>query len=160
MLWVKSSQRRNSPRINRFQQGSGGRERRGLAAEECGLERSLTMSVCIPLSGSASLLLPSLLFLSHHTHASFLCVHLPLLQALNYDCMQCASFSGIVRDMYVILRNYRAWPQLSVTWTSRTQHSAVPFHPFPNDIQDGCSVQGTVLWGTYLCWKHSFIQFQ
>lgn len=30
MLWVKSSQRRNSPRINRFQQENRGRERKGL----------------------------------------------------------------------------------------------------------------------------------
>lgn len=133
MLWVKSSQRGNSPRINRFRQENRGRERKRFGRRQMrfGEQNHTTLSLCPPLWLCISLLNISLhLFcssLSPQTHSFSLSIHLPLVQALIYDCMQCASFSEIGWICISYCAIIRAWPQLSVTWTSQTQHSVV-FH--------------------------------
>lgn len=117
MFRVKSSQRRNSPRINRFQQENRGRGRkRGLAGDGCGLESEASLrSDCIPRSLAPYLppqyLFPSLCVppsLCPHTH-SFLPLHSPAsgsgidlwLHAVCFPLWNCL-------DMYVILRNYKS----------------------------------------------------
>lgn len=133
MWWVKSSQRRNSPRINTFQQENRGKERNWFGRRRMwfGAQNFATSSLPLPLP------LPS--YLSHlfifdsslslFIFALSLSIHLPLLQALIYDCMQCASFSEIGWICMSCCAIIRAWPQLSVTWMSWTKRPVV----FPSD---------------------------
>lgn len=157
MLWVKSSQRRNTPRINKFQRGEQReRERKRFGRRRMRFWRAkkphhtLTVSpplwLCISLphlSPLISFVPPSLSFL--RLFLSFLSIHLPLVQALIYDCTHCASFSEIGWICMSYCAIIRAWPQLSVTWTSQTQRSAVfRLTCFQMIFRMACSVQTAV----------------
>lgn len=165
MLWVKSSQRRNSPRINRFQQGNRERERKGFGRRRMRFgEQNLTT---LSLTVSPSLCI-ALLHISSHLFCFSLSllrlilslsIHLTLVQLLIYDCMQCASFSEIGWICMSYCAIIRAWPQLSVTWTSQTQHSAV-FHLTCFHMIFRMGVQTAVIWvSLYLSWKSLIYAF-
>lgn len=158
MLWVKSSQRRNSPRINRFQQENRARERKGFGRRRMRFgEQNLTtlslyptttsFSFSAPIFGSVSLssislsisfVPPSLslvwdsFFVSLHSPASGSGIDL-WLHAVCFLLWNCL-------DIYVIPCNYKsvtsAVCDLNVP---NTAFSCVPFDLFSNDIQGGCS---------------------
>lgn len=116
MWWVKSSQRRNSTRVNRFQQKTRARGKKwGLAQNECGLDGKtwpFSLTVCpslllcssLSVSLSNSFVPPSLFRLilppSLHSPASSSGIDL-WLHALCFLLWNWL-------DMYVILCNYKS----------------------------------------------------
>lgn len=131
MLWVKSSQRRNSPRINGFQRENTGRERKGSGRRQMRFGERKRITLSLYPSGSLSSISLSISFVPPRRLLWLilfsLSIHLPRVQALIYDCMPCSSLSEIAWICMSHCAIIRAWPQLSVTWTLQTQHSVV-FH--------------------------------
>lgn len=117
ILWVRSSQRRNSLRINRFQQGSTGRtvgkkrkeRKKGFWQET---NENLSHSHCLPLDLSPPISL-SISFVPPAVFSdSFTCLGF---QPLIYDRVPCSSFSEIAWIRMSCCAIIRAWPQLSAT---------------------------------------------
>lgn len=104
--------KRNSPRINTFQQENRGKERNWFGRRRMwfGAQNFATSSLPLPLPSSLSHLFIFDSSLSLFIFALSLSIHLPLLQALIYDCMQCASFSEIGWICMSCCAIIRAWP--------------------------------------------------
>lgn len=140
MGWVKSSQRRNSPRINTFQQENRGKERNWFGRRRMwfGAQNFATSSLPLPLPSSLSHLfifdssLSLFIFaLSLHSPASASGIDL----WLHAVCFLLWNWL----DMYVMLCNYKS-VTLAVCDLNVLNNapSCVPFRLFSNEYRNDC----------------------